>query len=226
MHTALIITHAMTPTVEVRAWMSNYILLFKVGIISYTCPNFNTGLINLSVKRSSVECRYTVHPKKYAYLCTFLYIIVVSYQSIYPYTLVFPTGTCVIMLPLQWRHNEHDGVSNHRGLDCLLNRLFRCRSKKTSKLRVTGLCDGNSLVTGEFPAQRASDAESFSIRWRHHDSTNLATLTNMSKWGGLYNKTMQNKNVTCIWRNHPYSQVMNLLCTTTVRHYFSFRYHV
>ena len=26
--------------------------------------------------------------------------------------------------------------------------------KKTSKLRVTGLCDGNSPVTGEFPAQR------------------------------------------------------------------------
>ena len=32
-------------------------------------------------------------------------------------------------------------------------------SKKTSKLRVTGLCDGNSAVTGELPAQRASNAE-------------------------------------------------------------------
>ena len=41
-------------------------------------------------------------------------------------------------------------------------------SKKTSKLRVTGLCEGNSLVTGEFPAQRASNAENVSIRWRHH----------------------------------------------------------
>ena len=27
---------------------------------------------------------------------------------------------------------------------CLLNRIFKCRSKKTSKLRVTGLCAGNS----------------------------------------------------------------------------------
>ena len=36
---------------------------------------------------------------------------------------------------LQWRHNERDGVSNHQRLDCLLNRLFRPRSKKTSKLR-------------------------------------------------------------------------------------------
>ena len=41
--------------------------------------------------------------------------------------------------------------------------------KKTSKLRVTGLCAGNSPVTGEFPAQRASKAENVSIWWRHHD---------------------------------------------------------
>ena len=35
------------------------------------------------------------------------------------------------------------------------------RSKKTSKLRVTGLCAGNSPGTGEFPAQMASNAEMF-----------------------------------------------------------------
>ena len=46
--------------------------------------------------------------------------------------------------------------------------LFRRRSKKTSKLRVTGLCEGNSPVTGEFPTQRASNAENVSIWWRHH----------------------------------------------------------
>ena len=45
---------------------------------------------------------------------------------------------------LQWRHNGRDSVSNHQPRDCLLNRLFRRRSHKTSKLRVTGLCAGNS----------------------------------------------------------------------------------
>ena len=73
------------------------------------------------------------------------------------------------LTPLQWRHNERDGVSNHHPDDCLLNRLFRRRSKETSKLRVTGLCAGNSPVTGEFPAQMASNAENVSIWWRHHD---------------------------------------------------------
>ena len=46
--------------------------------------------------------------------------------------------------PLQWHHNGRYSVSNHQPHDCLLNRLFRCRSKKISKLRVTGLCAGNS----------------------------------------------------------------------------------
>ena len=54
---------------------------------------------------------------------------------------------------LQWRHNESQGVSNHRCLECLLNHLFKRKSNKTLKLHVTGLCEGNSPVTGEFPAQ-------------------------------------------------------------------------
>ena len=72
------------------------------------------------------------------------------------------------MLSLHWRHNELDGVSNHQPHDCLLTCLFRHISKKTSKLRVTGLCEGNSPGTGEFPAQKASNAENVSIWWRHH----------------------------------------------------------
>ena len=64
---------------------------------------------------------------------------------------------------LQWRHNGGDGVSNHQPHDCLLKRLIRRRSKKTSQLRVTGLCERNSPVTGDFPAQRASNAENISI---------------------------------------------------------------
>ena len=47
----------------------------------------------------------------------------------------------------QWRHNEHDGVSYHQPRDCLL--VYWGEDKKTSKLRVTGLCVGNSPVIGE-----------------------------------------------------------------------------
>ena len=78
------------------------------------------------------------------------------------------------ILSLQWRHNEHDGVSNHQLYNCLINRLFRNRWKR-SNLRVTCLCEGSSLVTGEFPTQRASNAENVSIWWRHH-------VTHMHHW--------------------------------------------
>ena len=74
---------------------------------------------------------------------------------------------------LRWRHNGHDCVLNHQPHHCLLNRLFGCRSKKTSKLRVTGLCVGNSPGTGEFPAQMACNAENVSIWWRHHGNSSL-----------------------------------------------------
>ena len=53
------------------------------------------------------------------------------------------------------------------------------RSKKTSKLRVTGLCEGNSPVTGEFPAQKASNEEKVSIWWRHYPVAVLWRHTNI-----------------------------------------------
>ena len=55
------------------------------------------------------------------------------------YTLLY-----FVVISLQWRHNGRDSVSNQQPHDCFLNRLFRHRSKKISKLRVTGLCAGNS----------------------------------------------------------------------------------
>ena len=71
---------------------------------------------------------------------------------------------------LQWCHNKRDGVRNDQRLRCLLNRLFRHRSKKTSTLRVTGLCEGNPSVTGGPPLQRAGNVENICIWWRHHNN--------------------------------------------------------
>ena len=105
---------------------------------------------------------------------------------------------------LQWRHNGRDSVSNQQLLDCLFNILFRHRSKKTSKLRVTGLCEGKSPGTGEFPAQKASNAENVSTWWRHHElpmyrvSVRLHrhVLPAISKWvsylSAPYDKNVQN----------------------------------
>ena len=60
-------------------------------------------------------------------------------------------------------------------------------NNKTSKLRVTGLCAGGLLVTGEFPAQRASNAEIVSF-----DDVNMSWvfpprtgIMNTRHWGML-----------------------------------------
>ena len=79
-----------------------------------------------------------------------------------------PSPAKLTFFSLRWRHDGLHSVSSHQPHGCLLNRSFGRRSKKTSKLRVTGLCVGNSPVTGEFPAQMASNAENVSIWWRHH----------------------------------------------------------
>ena len=77
---------------------------------------------------------------------------------------------------LQWRHNERDG-SLINGISIVNSTVFfGRRSKKTSKLRVAGLCQGNSPVNGEFPAQRASNAENVSIWWRHHGMGTIALM--------------------------------------------------
>ena len=78
------------------------------------------------------------------------------------------------LLSLHWRHSRRNGVSNHQPRNCLPNCVFRRRSKKTSKLRVTGLCAGDSPGTGEFPAQMTNYAENVSIWWRHHAKLDLS----------------------------------------------------
>ena len=104
---------------------------------------------------------YFIHPGN-AYITS-----VSSYQVSHVSSTVKPL-MAQIKCSSQWRHNGRDAVSNHLPHDCLLNRLFRRKSKKTSKLHLTGLCEGNTSVTGEFPGQKASSAENFSIWWCHH----------------------------------------------------------
>ena len=73
--------------------------------------------------------------------------------------------------------------------------LFRRRSRKTSKLRVTGLCAGNSPGTGEFPAQMASIAENVSIGWLHH-----VTNHNRDAQWGLCDRRSPTVALILIWK--------------------------
>ena len=80
-------------------------------------------------------------------------------------------------LSLQKRHNERDGVPNHRPASRVLAQPSTICSgsdqRKYQKLDVTGLCEGNPPVTAGFRSQRASNAENVSI-WRLHHVTSVS----------------------------------------------------
>ena len=67
----------------------------------------------------------------------------------------------VAVCTLQWRHNERHWVSNHRHFDCI---LIACSGADQRIHQHSALL---AFVTGEFPAQKASNAENVSIWWRH-----------------------------------------------------------
>ena len=117
-------------------------------LFSYLSYLHTTCVISLALCDSTYDVWQQMNKKRYAAVCLYLLrkcafhtIDLQTHNALnmHKYTTIhhFVTET------LQWRYNEHDGVSNHQPSDCLVMRLFRCRSKKTSKLRVTGLFDGN-----------------------------------------------------------------------------------
>ena len=77
----------------------------------------------------------------------------------------------------------------------------RRRSNMTPKPRVTGLCAGNSPVTGAFPTQRASNAENVSIWWRHHGLADI-TGTNTGVWN-VYSLVVLNVACSIFPHNEP-----------------------
>ena len=59
-------------------------------------------------------------------------------------------------------------ASQITSLTIVYSTVYSGADQKTSRLRVIGLSEGNSPVTGEFPAQKDSNAKNVSTWWRHH----------------------------------------------------------
>ena len=121
-------------------------------------------------------------------------------------------------ITLQWPHNGRDGVSNQPH-HCLLNRLFRRRSKKASKLRVAGLCVGNSPVAGKFPAPMASNAENVSTWWRHHDDDFIDSCWQLSleSWWQIFFVFDCTDSWRLTWRQPPVPHVRPKLASSGTR---------
>ena len=94
--------------------------------------------------------------------------------------------TLLRQFTLLWRHNGDDSISNHQPHRCLLNRLFRRRSKKTSKLRVTGLCPHKWPVTRNFfPFD-----DVIMIVWFHKSVQGIVSFQANDEYLGLYSDSL------------------------------------
>ena len=133
---------------------------------NHTAPGFQTD-----TPVHSAECAsFLVHSNPRRDVLAFLYIFILtgsSKKTIPEDTLVFHYNYVV----MSTMASQFNGVLVVHSTVCSGE-----DKKKTSKLRVTGLWEGNSPVTGEFPAQRASNAENVSILWRHHVAPNYARI--------------------------------------------------
>ena len=142
--------------------------MFTSSSYQYTlpCKKYSHGLYFCFVSCASVAVDLHM---SYIYMLYIIYHIYDNFTGtratiLFPSSSETPGGASPTEeRTLEWCHNERVGVSNHR--------LFRRRSKKTSRLHVTGLCERNSPMIGEFPAQRSSKRGNVFIGWRHNGHT-------------------------------------------------------
>ena len=109
------------------------------------------------------------------------------------------------METLQWRHDEHDVISNPQPHDCLLNRLFRQRSKKTSKLRISGFVWGIHQWPVNSPHKGPVTRKMLPF-----DDINMPNVVRNNwrweihfKWSCIY---------ICIYHLHPYMKHAKVWC--------------
>ena len=170
-----------------------------------------------NIERASMSLRpsndFNAHGSHLCMQINFWYKLYLSSD----YTMFLPIEMCFTIHPttLQWRHNGCDSVLNHQPRECLLSRLIRRRSKKTSKLRITGLYAGNSPETGEFPAQRASNAENVSIST---SSWNVRHTFDAGRLLCYYNHILSYITRCTLWRARGFLVIFTSLATRKIHH--------
>ena len=111
---------------------------------------------------------------------------------------------------LQWRYNKLDGVSNHQHVECLLTRSFKRRSKKSSKLRVSGLCEGEFTGQRWFPPTKG--------QLRGNDFHLVTSSCYIGRTASLYwisakeysGSSTKRLTLYLLHRRHPTSQVVEI----------------
>ena len=134
---------------------TTWFIIPRVGLLDMIRPTNGMYIISISM------FRYTYRNKE-------LNMYILYTQSVYRLQYFCDITWASLYFPITvTSHNLH-GVSNHRPFVCLFSGLLRLTRKKNFKDALLALCEGNPPVTGGFPSERASNAESIFISWRHH----------------------------------------------------------
>ena len=150
-----------------------------MDFITYSCPDLNSGLATLcqwrtllAIKRHGINhviyvYKATVHVK-YHHFSARRFIMLSLLTCKYTREITFPSNVQIIQASEIWRKWILVYMSNILlivwdcgQLDC--NSLCRPRKKENLKLRMTGPCEGNPLVTCEFPQQSISRGKHFPV---------------------------------------------------------------
>ena len=186
-------------TVEVWKWIINLIPYFTEHVKSSPSGDYHSKAGNFTLKYISKllpsiplqSCIWAIGRVQMTFIETyricmmqfaFHFVRPSGHPSMHPTTLLHYSDAIMSAMA-----SKTTGAPIVSQIVCL-----KRRSKKTPKLCVIGLCEGNSPVTGEFPLQRASNAEKISNWWCHHDVRRMLTS---SHWVTccvrlLYLKTM------------------------------------
>ena len=116
----------------------------------HMCANFYCKMMNCVIFFGCIVGYVTVRRIYYHTVRSLLRFVEIWHWHIH-FWLCF-TVILGNIITLQWRHNGRDGVSNHQPRQCLLNRLFGRRSKKTSQRKCFHLMT-SSWMTAEFVKQ-------------------------------------------------------------------------
>ena len=113
-------------------------------------------------------------------------------------------NTSNIWNPWQWGLNEHGGVSNRRSLDCLVNRLFRHRPKKTSSSASLAFVRGIHRWPCWYPEEACPDSKvhgtSMGPIWSRQDpgGPHVGTM-NLALWDSI---TLSNCQMNICTKNY------------------------
>ena len=155
---------SLSNTISPLIWYSKQIIYTAIQLYGIMCH---------TVALTVADCRHCIKRSDLRHVhCRTWLVVIENAQKHISCSAFYHIGSSITISSantLLRRHYERDGVLNHQPHAGLLNRLFRRRSKKTSKVRFIGFCEGNSRVTGKFTAQRAINAENACIWWRHHE---------------------------------------------------------